>query len=35
IKTELLRLKLWLTSLIFAGGVGGGIGLREIIRFFS
>ncbi len=35
IKMESLRLKLWLMSLVFAGGFGGGIGLREIIKLLT
>ena len=31
VRTESYRIRLWLIGLIFAGGVGGGIGLNRII----
>ncbi len=34
IKAESSRIRLWLFSLIFAGGLGGGIGVREAIAYF-
>lgn len=34
IRVESYRVKLWLIGLIFAGGVGGGLGIREAVAFF-
>ena len=31
VKTESTRVKLWLVGVIFAGGVGGGVGLAKAI----
>ena len=31
VKTESARMKLWLYGLIFAGGIGGGVGLHRAI----
>lgn len=33
IKAESSQIKLWIIGLIFAGGVGGGVGIREAIAF--
>lgn len=34
IKAESARIRLWIVGLIFAGGFGGGVGVREALAFF-
>lgn len=34
VRAESARVKLWLYGLIFVGGIGGGIGLRQVIAAF-
>lgn len=34
VRAESSRVKLWLISLIFVGGVGGGVGVAKAVAFF-
>jgi hypothetical protein len=35
VRAESSRVKLWLISLIFAGGIGGGVGIAKAVTFFA
>ncbi len=35
VRAESVRTRLWLVSLIFAGGIGGGVGIAKAVVFFT
>ncbi len=35
VRAESSRVKLWILSLIFAGGIGGGVGLARVLGFLT
>jgi len=35
IKTESIRLRLWLIGMVFVGGLGGGVGIAKAVAFLT